>query len=365
MSVIDNWIEKNKNKAKDKNELDHVRDFLEKNYSKKKSINFSYNDAVLKAEQWIIELNKKTSINPGMVETVMGFPSGNKIVKLLDQSSKDWEGFWMKHCVSSYSEHEGIYSLRDSFNKPHCTIEIKNNKVIQIKGKANSSVKQKYIDEIFEFISNQRLDVLLDQFNNIGFVYYSKELKRVMESHFTGFQIIIYNNRELLKIEKWNLIKGFPYSREFVYLELLKILIREEQNLDVYKNLIEAFDFGSKNNFLFFLRDIISFSKNVDFLKIAVNNNFFKLKLYEDHLLINDMLYLATINKKSEFLTFLIKNCGASFETMDKTQFILLLKTISYHDNSDKIYDLLKDSINDKNIHDGILLKYSNKTKNI
>jgi hypothetical protein len=62
----------------------------------------------------------------------------------------------MSHCVASYYGRDTvIYSLRDSNNNPHCTIEDGN----QIKGKGNGSVDPKYIDYVVKFLEKLGMTV--------------------------------------------------------------------------------------------------------------------------------------------------------------------------------------------------------------
>jgi hypothetical protein len=62
----------------------------------------------------------------------------------------------MQHCVGSYAKEAQagrttIYSLRDPKGHPHVTIEIKNNRIQQIKGKQNDKPAEKYQPYVEEF----------------------------------------------------------------------------------------------------------------------------------------------------------------------------------------------------------------------
>lgn len=89
----------------------------------------------------------------GKIEFIYKFSDGFSIVSLLDDKSKDWEGVVMGHCVgeSSYDE-DTIYSLRDAEMMPHATMEINKNKIVQIQGKENKPVVEKYHNYIYEFL---------------------------------------------------------------------------------------------------------------------------------------------------------------------------------------------------------------------
>jgi hypothetical protein len=82
-------------------------------------------------------------------EVILDFKDGFKFVKLLSESCYQREGKLMSHCVASYyGRSVEIYSLRDSSNNPHCTIE----KDRQIKGKGNGKIDLKYIDYVVKFL---------------------------------------------------------------------------------------------------------------------------------------------------------------------------------------------------------------------
>jgi len=150
--AINAWVKRNQNHFKDSNEKNHLIEFLVNKYGNKNSINFSYPQCVLKADEWVKELNQKNknNLNPGKTKVVMDF--GNlKVVRLLDQDSRNWEGSQMKHCVASYTNQDELYSLRDAKDTPHCTIEVKEKSVGQIKGKANGAVKPEYIAPVLKF----------------------------------------------------------------------------------------------------------------------------------------------------------------------------------------------------------------------
>jgi hypothetical protein len=77
------------------------------------------------------------------IRTVMRFEDGVKFVNLTSRAALEREGHMMSHCVASYGGEVEcgcleIYSLRDTHNRPHVTIEAKSNRVVQTKGKKNS-----------------------------------------------------------------------------------------------------------------------------------------------------------------------------------------------------------------------------------
>ena len=135
-------------------------------------------DQVFKlSEEWH-EQFKGNEDNVGPYETkdvVYDFGNGFTIVKVPPEDLGT-EGSNMGHCVGGYCDvvRSGsviIYSLRDSKNMPHATIEVyKNGTVDQIKGKQNEPPVPKYRPMIkqwlkttdFEYINNGDYQAILD-----------------------------------------------------------------------------------------------------------------------------------------------------------------------------------------------------------
>jgi hypothetical protein len=77
------------------------------------------------------------------IRTVMRFEDGVKFVNLTSRAALDREGHMMSNCVAIYAAaveagESAIYSLRDTRNHPHVTIEVRDNWIAQVKGKKNS-----------------------------------------------------------------------------------------------------------------------------------------------------------------------------------------------------------------------------------
>lgn len=119
--------------------LNHVFDYF-REYDKKDLSRFSIEDAISNSEKWTKQLIKKS----GEIEDETGirtektFDDGFKIVEVVSNVSLNREGKLMNHCAGSYANQVAsgrtkIFSLRDPNNKPHCTIEVRNNKIQQIK----------------------------------------------------------------------------------------------------------------------------------------------------------------------------------------------------------------------------------------
>lgn len=118
----------------------------------------SVEDAIRGGNELIALENKKASDveDENGIEDLYKFPDGYRWVNVVSKQSLEREGKLMQHCVGSDKQNYingvknktlQIWSLRDEFNKPHCTIEyLPKEKIIkQIKGKNNEGVVKKYI----------------------------------------------------------------------------------------------------------------------------------------------------------------------------------------------------------------------------
>jgi hypothetical protein len=142
-------------------------------------------DAIDKSEEWTKWLNKSgTSASDSGTKEVMNAGEGFKWVQVLSPEALNYEGREMQHCAGSYAtkvEHDRcqIYSLRDSTNHPHVTIEARGDNVVQIKGKQNKEVVEKYRDYVAEFLTEMKFNVK-DTYDleNIGMFYFRGKVVR-------------------------------------------------------------------------------------------------------------------------------------------------------------------------------------------
>ena len=73
----------------------------------------------------------------------------------------------MSSCVASYyGKDVKVYSLRDKFNNPHCTME----KDQQIKGKGNGDIDPKYVGYVVKFLEISEMTVGENEMNHLGYV---------------------------------------------------------------------------------------------------------------------------------------------------------------------------------------------------
>ena len=126
---------------------------LEREIKSLEKLNFL--QMIEKSNIWMEKLNKRASIveNDNDVEIV--YEEDNfLIVKLLTEQSYQREGKLMGHCVASYYDYKyEIYSLRDKKNIPHVTMCVGRNRVQEVKGKNNGSIKKEYAQVIVNFIN--------------------------------------------------------------------------------------------------------------------------------------------------------------------------------------------------------------------
>ena len=220
---VKKWIDSNyknylkKNTPLEQSVYDHILDWMnspEATSYLPRLDRVSVPAAIELANKWTIFINKrnekelKKQVDLSGVETVYSFSNGYSVVKLKSNDSFKREGVLMGHCVGSYCDKDDveIYSLRDSDNNPHCTIEFepRTKHISQIKGKANLEVVEKYHRYVAEF---------LNQFNFES--AYSYDLKNIASIYFGNY---IFLNNEIpkdlvikknLNVDKVNFIHTF------------------------------------------------------------------------------------------------------------------------------------------------------------
>lgn len=97
------------------------------------------------------------------IKVVKTYPERNlQVVNIKNKAGLNYEGCIMHHCVGSYASRvekgeTQIYSLRDmgDVNKelvPHATIEVKNGKIKQIKGRHDGIIACEYVDTVRDML---------------------------------------------------------------------------------------------------------------------------------------------------------------------------------------------------------------------
>ena len=125
-------------------------------------------EAIAAANAWHRSLAKRATADwpedwSGLT-TIHRFDNGMKFVKLSSANSLEREGRLMGHCVASYAIAVAsgtctIYSLRDTRNHPHVTIEIVAGQLHQLQGRANSFPAARWRPYIRAFVRSMGWDV--------------------------------------------------------------------------------------------------------------------------------------------------------------------------------------------------------------
>lgn len=186
-------------------EIEHIVDFLNSDDAPKRLKKMSYEEANLGSKKWVEKLIKKAS---EVVETeedtevILNFDDGFSLVKLIGKAAFEREGSIMRHCVASYFEKSdsAVYSLRDSDNNSHCTMEIVKNQetdtISQIKGKGNGSIHPRYVDMVIKSLKYFGKSVMSEDLLNLGYADVSKELREIIEKEFTGAKWLTFDNQK-------------------------------------------------------------------------------------------------------------------------------------------------------------------------
>jgi hypothetical protein len=121
---------------------------------------------------------KNAHEGPDAVKTVAAWPDGYRIVRLKTVAALEREGILMGHCLATKRHyHQSVekpssrflFSLRDSANVPHATLEVLlhtrngllyRRELIQCRGKGNEPVHPKYMPYIDGFLRTQQIEVL-------------------------------------------------------------------------------------------------------------------------------------------------------------------------------------------------------------
>lgn len=169
-----------KKEQTNESELEHIIDWFVSGAAPQRLQKMSIDAAKVKAYQWM-----KANIKKGYqiketnedIKEFMDFKEGFKFVELLTKNAFQREGTIMSHCLGGWSPQNDlkIYSLRDSANNPHCTIEVRGDKDInQIKGKGNGNIHPKYINYVLEFLEKIGMKIRPSEMQNLGFYYIDK-----------------------------------------------------------------------------------------------------------------------------------------------------------------------------------------------
>lgn len=186
-------------------EAEHIIDYLNSDEAPTRLRRMSIQTAKEKASDWVERMNKKAQ---GIVETdqdtevIQVFASGNKLVRLVGEAAYQREGLLMSHCVGSYyGKDVEIYSIRDSKNNPHCTIEITRNseaKINQVKGKGNGEIHPKYIADVLQALTGLDMNIRSSEMQYLGYVMLSPEIQKDVDIYFNGAKYITFGGEQYM-----------------------------------------------------------------------------------------------------------------------------------------------------------------------
>ena len=189
-------------------EIEHILDFLFSN-PKTNISKIWYVTIKEKADKWTTKIQSKVSKDTEQewvdYDIFLDFKDWFKIVTLKSESSYIREGKLMSHCVGSYYGRDKIiYSLRDSKNNPHCTIEHGQ----QIKGKGNWNIDPKYIDYIVQFLEHTWMTVWENEMKNLGYYKLEKiDTGLTCEKQYNWY--VYESNISLIKDKDYNQYQWF------------------------------------------------------------------------------------------------------------------------------------------------------------
>lgn len=150
--------------------VEHVVDFLKAQAAQNPDLklnNFQAVEAFKQAAQWMEALMKKKIEEevPGKDYEILLEDGPYRWVKLISENALAREGRLMGHCVGGYWPQVKtgvveIYSMRDSKNEPHVTIEYqsKRSEINQIKGKQNKALKDEYRPTMVNFLNAKKFN---------------------------------------------------------------------------------------------------------------------------------------------------------------------------------------------------------------
>ncbi len=183
ISLLSEWIEKNKKHHNKIDELEHICDYFmwidNPNYS------LSFTEANRKAKAWVKSMQLDTTDEKEWEDYEVVYQTSDwlmKFVKLLTQKAYENESSNMRHCIRTYwwNDRE-VFSLRDISNKPHATMDIVRweKKIMQIQWKGDNTVDGKYQDYNIEFLSFMWFDIESRFMEKIWYIDISVFLKHI------------------------------------------------------------------------------------------------------------------------------------------------------------------------------------------
>jgi hypothetical protein len=120
------------------------------------------------------------------ISTMIRFDDGSKFVNLTSLAALEREGHLMSNCVATYAGlvergETNLYSLRDTWNRPHVTMEVVANCVTQQKGKKNSIPSARWRPYVDAFVGIMGWNRWTSGFRPDGFAFRGRTYRNVAE----------------------------------------------------------------------------------------------------------------------------------------------------------------------------------------
>jgi len=196
-----------KNEKCSRDDIEHIIDWLVVT-EKIRCLKLSITDALRLSKEWMEKNRNKPITNE--IENVdtkefIDFNDGFLFKQLLTKKSFQNEGSMMSHCLGGYNPGQdiSIYSLRDSKNQSHCTIEVrkKSNEIVQVKGKGNGSIHPKYVHYVISFFEKIGMKIRKEEMKNLGYYW-------IYDEHIEFVKNVITNKEKLVEINGIHYVFG-------------------------------------------------------------------------------------------------------------------------------------------------------------
>ena len=210
-TVLTNYLKEN---PENQGEIEHILDYfiakdkkLSKRNKKLRLKKMSYKDAKRLSKEWVEKMNKKAG---EIVETeddvseLKKLGNGLRLVKLVGENAYKREGKLMSHCVGSYfgKSNVEIYSIRDNKNMPHCTMEITDKDVNQIKGKGNGSIHPRYIGAVLKALKFIGKEIRKSELIYLGYRELTDETFKFYNERFKDFKYMNYQGSVFMYVNQ-------------------------------------------------------------------------------------------------------------------------------------------------------------------
>lgn len=197
-----------KNEKVSSNEIEHIIDWLVIT-ERSKCLKMSIDDALRLSKEWSEKNKNKPILNEDEgidTKVFIDFDDGFSFKELLTKKAFQNEGSIMSHCLGGYNPSKDIiiYSLRDSKNKSHCTIEVRKNssEVVQVKGKGNGSIHPKYVHYVIQFFEKIGMKIRKEEMKNLGYYW-------IYDEHIDFVKRVLNKNEKLVDIKGIHYVFGY------------------------------------------------------------------------------------------------------------------------------------------------------------